>query len=59
VFPCAIGRSFYDSVLPSNSVDIGWSSFAAMWLSSVPTLIPISMKQAPTSPKTRRAQVDG
>jgi hypothetical protein len=40
VFPCAIGRSFYDSVLPSNSVDIGWSSFAAMWLSRVPTLIP-------------------
>jgi hypothetical protein len=40
VFPCAIGRSFYGSVLPPNSVDIGWSSFAAMWLSRVPALIP-------------------
>ena len=39
VFPCAIGRSFYGSVLPPNSVDIGWSSFAAMWLSRVPALI--------------------
>jgi hypothetical protein len=39
VFPCAIGRSFYRSVLPPNSVDIGWSSFAAMWLSRVPALI--------------------
>jgi hypothetical protein len=40
VFPCAIGRSFYGTVLPSNSVDIGWSSFAAMWVSRVPRLIP-------------------
>jgi SAM dependent carboxyl methyltransferase len=40
VFPCAIGRSFYGSVLPSNSVDIGWSSFAAMWLSRIPALVP-------------------
>jgi putative ABC transport system substrate-binding protein len=24
VFPCAIGRSFYGSVLPSNYVDVRW-----------------------------------
>ena len=36
VFPCAVGRSFYGSVLPSNSVDIGWSSYAAMWISRIP-----------------------
>jgi hypothetical protein len=24
VYPCAIGRSFYESVLPPNSVHIGW-----------------------------------
>jgi hypothetical protein len=37
VFPCAIGRSFYESVLPPDSVHLGWSSYAAMWLSRVPT----------------------
>jgi hypothetical protein len=40
VFSCAIGRSFYGSVLPPGSVDIGWSSYAAMWISRIPTLIP-------------------
>ena len=40
VFPTAIGRSFYESVLPPNSVHLGWSSYAAVWLSRVPTLIP-------------------
>jgi hypothetical protein len=40
VFPCAVGRSFYEQVLPSQSVHLGWSSSAAMWLSRVPSLIP-------------------
>ena len=40
VFPCAIGRSFYDSVVPENSVHIAWSAYAAMWVSRVPALIP-------------------
>ena len=40
VFPCAIGRSFYEQVLPPESVHVGWSSNAAMWLSRVPSLIP-------------------
>jgi hypothetical protein len=40
VFPGAIGRSFYESVLPPGSVDLGWCSYAAVWLSRVPTLIP-------------------
>jgi SAM dependent carboxyl methyltransferase len=40
VFPCAIGRSFYEHVLPPNSVHVGWSSYAAMWVSRVPTPIP-------------------
>jgi hypothetical protein len=37
VYPCAIGRSFYESVLPPAYVHLGWSAYAAMWLSSVPT----------------------
>jgi hypothetical protein len=40
VFPAAIGRSFYENVLPTGSVHLGWSSYAAVWLSRVPTLIP-------------------
>jgi hypothetical protein len=40
VFPCAIGRSFYENVLPPSSVHLGWCSYAAVWLSQVPTLIP-------------------
>jgi hypothetical protein len=40
VFSCAIGRSFYRSVLPPETVDIGWSSYAVVWLSRIPTPIP-------------------
>jgi len=40
VFPCAVGRSFYGRVLPYGHVDLGWSSYAAMWLSRIPALIP-------------------
>lgn len=36
VFPCAIGRSFYEQVLPPDSVHLAWSSYAAMWLSRIP-----------------------
>jgi hypothetical protein len=40
VFPCAIGRSFYQQVLPSNHVHVGWCSYAAMWISRIPAQIP-------------------
>ncbi len=40
VFPSAIGRSFYENVLPPGSVHLGWSSYAAMWLSRFPSSIP-------------------
>jgi hypothetical protein len=40
VFSAAVGRSFYETVLPPDSVDFGWSSFAALWLSRIPALIP-------------------
>ncbi|HEV3279156.1 MAG TPA: SAM-dependent methyltransferase [Terriglobia bacterium] len=40
VFPSAIGRSFYESVLPSDHVHLGWSSYAAVWLSRIPTVVP-------------------
>lgn len=40
VFTNMIGKSFYEQVLPANSVHLGWSSYAAVWLSRVPALIP-------------------
>ena len=40
VYSCAIGRSFYQSVLPPDHVHLAWSSYAAMWISRVPTQIP-------------------
>jgi hypothetical protein len=36
VFSCAIGRSFYQRVLPPNYVHLGWCSYAAMWISQIP-----------------------
>jgi SAM dependent carboxyl methyltransferase len=40
VFADAVGRSFYQSLLPPAQVSLGWSSYAACWLSRVPALIP-------------------
>ncbi len=40
LYPGAIGRSFYENVLPPGSVHLGWSSYAAVWLSRIPTSIP-------------------
>ncbi|MGA8907820.1 MAG: hypothetical protein WB524_09395 [Acidobacteriaceae bacterium] len=39
VYPCAVGRSFYEQVLPPDSVHLAWCSYAALWLSAVPTRI--------------------
>lgn len=35
-FCSAVGRSFYQQVLPSDSVTLGWSSWAIQWLSRTP-----------------------
>jgi hypothetical protein len=40
VFASAVGRSFYDQILPSESVTLGWSSWAVQWLSRCPVPIP-------------------
>src|SRR5215472_4754995 len=40
VFPSAIGRSFYEGVFPKEHVHLAWSSYAAVWLSRIPMLIP-------------------
>jgi hypothetical protein len=33
VFPSAIGRSYFEPILPPNSVDLGWNSWTVHWLS--------------------------
>lgn len=38
-FASAVGRSFYAQILPSNSVHLGWSSWAVQWLSRVPAVV--------------------
>ena len=35
-FASAVGRSFYGQILPSDSVTLGWSSWAVQWLSRRP-----------------------
>lgn len=39
VFTMAVGRSFYQQILPSASVTLGWSSWAVHWLSRAPVPI--------------------
>jgi hypothetical protein len=38
VYACAVGRSFFENVLPPSSVHFGWSAYAAQWLSCVPAV---------------------
>ena len=38
-FASAVGRSFYQQVLPTKSIVLGWSSWATHWLSRVPAPI--------------------
>jgi S-adenosylmethionine-dependent carboxyl methyltransferase len=58
IFPCAIGRSFYEQVLPPNSVHVGWSSYAAMWVRRVPAPIPGHFFFARSTGKVRAAWED-
>jgi hypothetical protein len=49
VFPSAVGRSFYQQILPTESVTIGWSSWAVQWLSRAPVSIPDQVQVAYSS----------
>lgn len=40
VYPSAIGRSFYEPLLPEGSVAVGWSGTSALWLSGRPEVGP-------------------
>ena len=38
-FASAVGRSYYTQILPSNSVNLGWSAWALHWLGRVPASV--------------------
>jgi hypothetical protein len=40
VFPSAIGRSFFETLLPPARVHIGWTTWAMQWMSRNPTNAP-------------------
>jgi hypothetical protein len=39
-FAAAVGRSYFEQILPADSVTLGWSAWAVQWLSRVPCAIP-------------------
>jgi hypothetical protein len=54
-FASAVGRSFYAQILPSDSMTLGWSSWAIQWLSRVPTAIPDQVQVAYSRDPAARA----
>lgn len=36
IFPSAIGRTYFEQLFPSNSVDIAWNSWTLQWMSRNP-----------------------
>jgi hypothetical protein len=59
VFTSAVGRSFYEQILPANSVTLGWSSWAIQWLSRVPAPIPDQVQVAYSRDAAARAAFAG
>ncbi|MGO4445967.1 SAM-dependent methyltransferase [Mycobacterium sp. 2YAF39] len=55
-FASAVGRSFYAQILPSSSVNLGWSSYAIQWLSKVPSPIPDHIQVAYSTDEDVRAK---
>ena len=54
-FASAVGRSFYEQLLPSGSVTLGWSSWAVQWLSRTPATIPDHVQIADSRDREARA----
>ena len=55
LFASAIGRSFYEQILPCDSVTLGWSSWAVQWLSRAPGPIPDHVQVAFSNDVATRA----
>ena len=54
-FASAIGRSFYQQILPAASVTLGWSTWAVPWLSRAPATIPDHVQVACSGDNATRA----
>lgn len=54
-FASAIGRSFYTQLLPSRTVNLGWTSWAVQWLSRLPAEIPDHVQIAHSDDEQARA----
>ncbi|MGV0835273.1 SAM-dependent methyltransferase [Mycolicibacterium thermoresistibile] len=54
-FSSAVGRSFFDQILPSNSVNLGWSAWAIQWLNRVPSPVPDHLVSAGSTDDAVRA----
>ncbi|HUC19236.1 MAG TPA: hypothetical protein VMA37_16270 [Acetobacteraceae bacterium] len=59
VFAFAVGRTFYEQILPAESVTLGWSSWAVQWLSRVPGPIPDHVQAAYSRDPAARALYAG
>jgi hypothetical protein len=55
VWASAVGRSFYEQILPPASVTVGWSSWAVQWLSRTPAIIPDHVHASFTKDAAARA----
>ena len=55
VFASAVGRSFYEQILPAGSVTLAWSSWAVQWLSRAPGPIPDQVQVAFSQDASTRA----
>ena len=54
-FTLAVGRSFYEQILPAGSVTLGWSAWAVQWLSRTPCPIPDHVQVAYSRDEAARA----
>ncbi|WP_445165830.1 SAM-dependent methyltransferase [Mycolicibacterium sp. Dal123E01] len=55
-YASVVGRSFYSQLLPSDSIALGWSSWAIHWLRKVPIPIPDHVEVShSTDEEARRA----
>src|SRR5262249_4792172 len=54
-FTSAVGRSFYSQILPSNTVNLGWTSWAVQWLSRLPAPLPDHVQVAYSQDEEARA----
>jgi hypothetical protein len=56
VFASAVGLSFYNQILPPESVTLGWSAWSVQWLSRTPAAIPDQVQVAASrNPEARAA----